>query len=164
MRMIFVARPITTDTDKGRKRILRQMAKVKGSHVSIGLHEDEQPYGDGTRVQDVGYWHEFGVGQAERSWLRSTFDENRRKWRRRTKVLLASVILGRTTVERSLRQLGFEMKNEVQNKIETMRTPGNAPSTIAQKPTIGDNPLINTRKLKRSVKSKVHLKTLLGFK
>lgn len=159
-----MGKPVTIDKDRGRKRILRQMSRVKGSHVSVGLHETETPYGDGTRVQDVGYWNEFGVGVPERSWLRSTFDEKRRKWRRRTKLFLGDVIFGRTTVAIALRKLGFEMKNEVQNKIETMRTPPNAESTAAQKPTIGNNPLINTRKLKRSVKSKVHMKTLLGFK
>ena len=172
MRMISVAKPITTDVDKGRKRILKTFGRMKGSNVTVGVHVGEPAYATGVSVQDVAVWNEFGTKKIpERSFLRSTFDENMPKWRRRHRKHLLQVVLRRMTLEQALRKLGFEMQTEVQNKIETMRTPPNAPSTIKQKPTIGDNPLINSRKMKRSIKAKVHIKPIfsqikeaLGFK
>lgn len=163
MGIFSVAKNITTDTDKGRLKILRNMNKIKGAFITIGIHRDEKPYASGKRVQDTGYYNEFGVGVPERSFLRHTFDKNRKEWRRRTKLLVGDIIFLRTTVEKALRKLGFEMKEAVQARIETIREPSNRPSTIARKPTVGDNPLIHTRRLKRADKFKVHLKKLIGY-
>ena len=155
--------PVTTDRDLGRKRILRDLRNIKKSFITIGIHSDEKttyPRVGGTapRVQDVGNWHEFGIGNPERSFLRSTFDVNRNRWRKDTRRLYGMIIKGTITPEMAMRRLGFEMKNEVQNTIEKMKIPPNAPSTIAGKPQIGNNPLIHTRKLKNSIKAKITLR------
>lgn len=161
--MIKSSTPITTDSDLGRKRILKDLRNIKKSFITIGIHRDETAVyprtgGTAVRVQDVGNWNEFGIGVPERSFLRSTFDANRTRWRKETRRLYGDIIFGRITPETAMRRLGFEMKNEVQNTIEKMKVPGNAPQTIRRKPQIGDNPLIHTRKLKRSIKSKITLR------
>ena len=123
--MIRSSTPVTTDRDLGRKRILRDLRNIKKSFISTGIHRDEtavypRPGGKAPRVQDVGNWNEFGISVPERSFLRSTFDANRNRWRKETTRLYGMIIKGTITPEVAMRRLGFEMKNAVQNTIEKM--------------------------------------------
>lgn len=143
-----------TDRDKGFKRVIKQVEDIGESFVTVGVHEGATPYPGGTPVGLVAAVNEFGSENGnipERSFLRSTFDEQKRKMRQATLKLLAQVIDNRVSVQKALTKLGFKWATLIQNKIETMRSPPNAPSTIRQKPDIGDNPLINTRHLKNSI-------------
>lgn len=142
----------TTDKDKGRNRILNEIDVLKGSYVTIGVHSEAPPYPSGQSVQFVATENEFGNSRIpERSFLRSTFDENRDTWRKKHRILLNAVIKGRTSTKLALRALGFEMATATQNKIITLQNPPNAQSTIDRKPLVGNNPLINTRHLLNNV-------------
>ena len=142
----------TTDKDMGRSRILNEIEVLKGSYVTIGVHAEATPYPSGQSVQFVATENEFGNSRIpERSFLRSTFDENRENWRKKHRSLLNDVIKGKTSTKLVMRSLGFEMATAIQNKVLTLQSPPNAPSTIAQKPLVGNNPLINTRHLLNNI-------------
>lgn len=154
----------TIDIDKGRKRILNDLDELKSAYVTIGVHENADPYPKGQSVAFVATENEFGNTKIpQRSFLRSTFDSNREQWKRDHRDLLNDVILGKKDVKHALRILGFNMANEVQTTIIKLRTPPNAPSTIKAKPSVGDNPLIHTRRLLGSIGFQVHLPKK-GFK
>lgn len=149
----------TEDIDRGRLKILKDLKDINKSFITIGIHRDAKPYQNGVRVQDVAWWSEFGTPtQPERSFLRSTFDRFRPEWRKLTKKLYGDIVFNRIPVRVAMAKLGLVMTNEVRNTIETLKLPVNAPRTIRGKPLIGDNPLIHTRKMKRDVKFKIHLR------
>lgn len=116
-----MANPVKTiDKDKGRRRILRQVKKINGSFTTVGIHAKEPPYDNGASVQMVASVHEFGstkAGVPKRSFLRSTFDENRAAWRKRSKELMSDIFIGRLTVKKALSILGFEMTEAVRSRI-----------------------------------------------
>ena len=142
----------TISKDRGATQIKKDLDALKASYLTVGIHSNAEPYASGTSVQFVATENEFGNARVpERSFLRSTFDENRESWRAKHNLLLNSVLKGKLTTVKALRILGFEMANAVQTKIITLQTPENAPSTVAQKPLVGNNPLINTRHLLNSV-------------
>lgn len=154
----------TIDIDKGRQRILNDLDELKSAYVTIGVHENADPYPKGQTVAFVATENEFGNKKIpQRSFLRSTFDMNREQWRGDHRDLLSDVITGKKDIKHALRILGFSMANEVQTTIIKLREPPNAPSTIRQKPSVGDNPLIHTRRLLGSIGFQVHLPRR-GFK
>jgi hypothetical protein len=149
-----VAKPInkTIIHDLGHDRIRKDFEALKNKTLTIGFFKDESPYENGQSVVQVAYWNEFGNERIpERSFIRSTWDEKRREWLDGSKQLMQSIVLGQLTPELALNKIGFKIATEYQNKIVTLMEPPNAPSTVARKPNVGNNPLINSRKMLRSV-------------
>lgn len=146
----------TTDRDRGEKRIRRSLKELDGRFVLIGINEGAGQYPTGVAIALVGFWNEFGTVTApERSFIRSAIIENEKKIDAERGRLLSRVLDGSMTEERALAALGFMVSEMIKTKIEDLQIPANAPSTIAGKPTIGDNPLINTRLMKRSISFEV---------
>lgn len=152
----------TTEIDRGYKRIINNLDEIKGSFVTIGVHSGESAYNVGygdVEVALVALVNEFGSKDKrvpERSFLRETFDVNYAQWRKETRDLLWEVIKGKITPEKALKRLGIKMSIEVQNTIVKKATPPNAASTVSKKPEVGNNPLIHTRKLQRSIAFQVN--------
>jgi hypothetical protein len=111
--------------------------------------------------------HEFGTNSAgkggtttipERSWLRSTVDENRKKWQGLIVDLFFDAISGKTSVQKALSKLGVVIQEAVRGQILRGGKPliPNKPSTAKEK---GRNqPLVDSKKLWRSVGYEVNLK------
>ena len=143
----------------GAIELLNQAKKMKGSHVSIGVHETEgsETYPNGAKVSEVAFWNEYGTVTApERSFIRSTVDENRRMLNELTKKLLVKITKGDLTTEKALEKLGFLIQTKIQKKILELNDPKNAPRTIAAKGF--NNPLVDSRRLWRSIAYQVVLK------
>jgi hypothetical protein len=150
----------TTGDDKV-KEFVKHIAKAKRSYVTIGLHEDAGHYTEGANpptVVEVGLWTEFGTKYSpERSWLRSTIDENGEllnKWRNE---MMNNIMTKGWTVEKALEAMGFRIQVLLQNKIKSDVPPRIAPATAAAKVREGLAPvsLINTGLMLRSVTFKV---------
>lgn len=152
----------TLDKDLGYSRILGDLENIKGSFVTVGVHANEPPYMNGkepVEVALVALVNEFGSRDGhvpERSFLRETFDTHYAEWKQETRDLLWEVIKGRITPEKALARLGIKMSIQVQNTITQKSIPRNADSTVRRKPDVGNNPLINTRKLHRSIAFQVN--------
>lgn len=158
--------PIVTDRDRGWRRYVRQMKEVKGAHVKIGITarvgaeaKEERGKGDVPQkgektVVEVGWFNEFGTKHIpSRSFIRSTHDQNRAKIRSMQKRLARQVAAGKMTVEIALKIMGEWMKAKQIQKIDRLRTPPNAPSTIRRKKS--SNPLVDLGQLKQSIQYQV---------
>lgn len=141
------------DIDRGWKRIRRQLTKFDGAAVIVGIQSDEPPRAGGTSMALVAAANEFGTDDGhvpERSFLRSTMDENRTRYFRLARDLHDDVIRGKIRIWPALSRIGQKAQADVQKKIVDLRDPPNAPSTIARKGS--SNPLIDTGAMRQSIR------------
>lgn len=150
----------TIDKDLGEKQIKKHIAQMNESYVTVGIHEGVGEYLKGVKVIDVAFWQEFGTKMApERSFIRSTVDENKAELVKEIEFQRDQILNLKTTPKKVLNSLGFQITELIRGKIETLRQPPNAPATIAQKPETGDNPLVDSRLLKRSINFETTIKS-----
>ena len=151
------------DRDRGWKAFTKRIAEMRGAHVKVGVTAEagakpkdqrgsagQIEKSDEMDVVGVAWQNEFGNKRIpERSFIRSTHDENRTKLRALTKRLVALIEEGKISVERALGILGMWMKTKQQNKIDRLTTPPNAPSTIKRKKS--SNPLVDLKQMAQSI-------------
>jgi hypothetical protein len=141
------------------KQFLERIGKGADSYVSVGVHEGAGSYPDGQSVVEVALWNEYGTRTVpERSFLRSTVDENiplLNQWREE---MIKKVLHEGWTVHKALEAIGFRIQVLIQNKIKSNVPPPNAPSTVDAKNAHGvaPNTLIDTGLLLRSITYQVH--------
>ena len=141
-------------------KFLAQMRKRVGgdTDILVGVPKDTEPYtkdDDSTiPVATVAAAHEFGNSQVpERSFLRSTFDEQQKKYMGMAAKLFKKVVEGKMTTKRIADLIGSEAQDDVIDKINSIKTPPNSAATIARKGE--DNPLVDTGHLKKSIRYEV---------
>ena len=154
----------TKVVDKGFNRIRKDLKKTDGSSVDVGILGGEVE-GNFT-VASLAAVHEFGTKKAgrnknivipERSFLRSTYDEKKIKYKKVLKSLYGEVLLGTKTVEGALALFGERVVGDIKRKITAIKEPANAPSTLAGK-YLKANPLIDTGlNLRARIAKKVNL-------
>lgn len=138
-------------------QITQSVRELGGYAVEVGIFGSDDSF-----YAMIAGVHEFGITIQkesgpivipERSFLRSTFDENINKWvnfvKRQIPKLLNGQISARTLCER----LGALMVADIQIKITELDTPPNADSTINKKGS--SNPLIDTGGLRMRVTYRV---------
>ena len=147
-------------TNKTAAKFIKQMRKRIGgdTDILVGVPKDTEPYttdDDGTiPVATVAAAHEFGNSQVpERSFLRSTFDEQQKKYIKMASKLFKKVVDGRMTTERIAGLIGSEAQDDVREKIDAIQTPPNSDATILKKGS--SNPLVDTGHLKQSIRHEV---------
>lgn len=154
----------TKDDDKKYLELRRQLKIADKASVDIGILGKDFPSdlaskggkSGGLNVAEYAIVNEFGsekVGIPERSFLRSTVDANRLKSRKRLRSLFNLITLGKMTVEKALGLFGVEIVGKVKKTITNLRSPPNAPSTVARKRS--SNPLIDSGTMRNRIKSKV---------
>lgn len=137
-------------------------------HVKVGIlqkHFDDPKEGDPKReftLGEIAVVNEFGSANGrvpERSFIRSTFDAEKRKWGTLTGKLKQRMIAAQKTIEWILGNMGTKIVGDIQAKINAVKEPPNAPSTIAKKTRagkVGDNPLVDYGQLKSSITYKTY--------
>lgn len=153
----------------GGKKLLKQFEVLKNKpHVRVGILQEnfsDPKEGDPKReftLGEIAVVNEFGSKDGrvpERSYIRSTFDEEKRRWRTLTGKLKKKMIVAVKTVEWVLGNMGTKIVGDIQAKINAVKEPPNAPSTIAKKTRagkVGDNPLVDYGQLKSSITYKTH--------
>lgn len=129
----------------GFARVRKALQDAGSRGLKVGVLGDQ-----GSDLVMVATYNEFGTESIpERSFVRSTLAENRPKYQKAMQRGLEAIIDGRATVDTVLNLIGLEAVADIQKKITDIRTPPNAPVTIAQKGS--DNPLIDTGRLRQSV-------------
>lgn len=128
--------------------------------IDSGKHSEGSDY----TVAQIGLVHEFGAivklhgGKKilipERSFMRSTLEENRSNLREKSKKAVRLIQKGQIDANTALALLGEFFADEISKKIVDIRSPPNAPATIKRKGF--DNPLIETGQLKNSITYKVN--------
>ena len=156
-----MGRVVTKDNNRRYNEARAEMDRVRhGPTVRIGFRGPEglakHPGSPDVTIVEVATFNEFGTSNIpERSFIRSTMDENRNALLQTNKQLFFEIVVGSMTTERALNILGMKMKALIQKKITDLRTPPNAPSTIRQKGS--SNPLIDTGTMRQAVTYKVSM-------
>jgi len=110
-------------------------AKIPKRQARFGDLDDENPVG----------W----VIIPERSYLRAWFDENVDALQATMERLIGQVVEGKISGRAALETIGGYVATHVQAYMVDLKTPPNAPSTIARKGS--SNPLIDTGQLKDAI-------------
>lgn len=126
----------------------------KASVVVVGLPKGSNAYPDGTSVIEVGAVHEFGVGRVpQRSFLRSTIFENKRKYRDFIAALAKKMAKG-TPASTAMGLLGTKVQSDVQAKFTDNDWPPLSEKAAAgrrNKNKGSITPLVDTGHLRQSI-------------
>lgn len=145
------------------EKFLKEMKKIKGSYVSIGIHEGAGQYADGTSVIQVGFWNEFGTEHIpSRPFMRNVVYGKEGKINQLRDKLLREMVEGKLTLEKALGTIGFQLSEMIKNEITGRHLLPDKPSTIESKRKQGvtppDTPLYETGLLLRSITFQVVIK------
>ena len=116
--------------------------------------EDKRKKGSSKSGFIVMFWLVEQVTIPERSFIRSTFDEEQNKWEEFFSKRLDKIISGIMTAEELYQQLGAKIAGDIQEKMTDIKSPGKSDLTLERDPS-KTNPLINTGKLRSYVTWKV---------
>lgn len=146
--------------DKGYDQLIKDLKNLKGVPITVGVHsdvgQDTHPR-SGETVANIAYKNELGIGVPERSFLRHTADKKKRSWRRYCSQIIGDLVKKKRSLDWFLNNLGDRAKQDVVERIMTIKKPPNNPEYVARyKPLIGNNPLIDTMKLMFSINYKVN--------
>lgn len=137
-------------TDRGWDRIAASISELHGAYVDIGVHSDATGE-HGVHVADKATANEFGTRRIpERSFMRSTFDEQAAELGRLRARLVGGVIDGKLTARQAMGFLGEQHQQDVQAKIRSGVPPANAPETIARKKST--TTLVDTGEMAQSIR------------
>lgn len=134
------------DIDHGWAEAIESLVGLTSVAVTVGLRGR-----DGSDLVRYAAANEFGTRDGhvpERSFLRSTVDENRDRYASLLTVAARAALDG-TRVETAFGRVGLVVTGDVQEQIRDLRMPPNAPSTIAKKGS--DNPLIDSGRMRQSI-------------
>jgi HK97 gp10 family phage protein len=139
------------DLDLGFNAIVEDMAQASRKEVLVGIQEGAKTHtqvkGDrkqksGVTIAQYAAYNEFGTETIpERSFMRSTFDQNLEKIEDILIIQLGLVVDRERTLTQAFNRVGLAVGGMVQMKIREIRTPPNSPYTIAEKKS--SKPLID---------------------
>jgi len=133
------------DNDIGMEKLIREI-RSEASIVDIGIHE-----GDSDDVKEKATNNEFGSGTTpERSFIRSTIDENAERYLKAAEILVGMMIDGEISKFEALERMGQQIERDIKEKIVNLKTPPNAPRTIEAKGS--DNPLVDSMEMLNSIR------------
>ena len=147
------------DKDLGYDKWLKQMREIADKpFTKIGILGDGDSDEEGVTVLEYGSYNEFGTKNIpERSYIRSTIDERKRRIFGKAFQLQESIFLGKISVKKALGIMGSLIKGNIVQKIVSLRSPANADSTIKAKGS--SNPLIGKDgRLRQSINYEVESK------
>jgi len=147
------------DTDNGFKSLQRELGGRR-RRVTVGVHKAEgtkekEVRGKGKSdrtLAEIAFMHEFGIDVDERSYLRSTMDDNN-NFSSEIIRLLTGVIQKKLSLLGALDLLGLEIETKVRDKIRAGIPPELSDVTVAKKGS--SLPLVDTGQLIRAIKSEV---------
>jgi hypothetical protein len=152
-----------THNDLGWKRIKAELKKAAGAGVKIGIqkgtkHNPKDGGGTVSQVQ-IAATHEYGDvtrGIPERSFMRSSFKENKAMLVAQTAAEYKAIVAGRKTTRTALGLLGQLHESQVKAKINSNIQPPRSPRTIAKKGS--SRTLIDTKQLHDGIRYKLEVK------
>lgn len=124
-----MAKPVTRIIDKGFNKIQKEIQKMKGCYVTIGIHDNAGKYpNDDVTVAEVAFWNEYGTRTIPaRPFVGGTALAKEKIFNAVAKREFQRVIALLSTVERGLNTLGTRIREEIKNTILT------APNSIIVK-------------------------------
>jgi ABC-type Zn uptake system ZnuABC Zn-binding protein ZnuA len=135
------------DNDKGLKRIRKRIKAIENRNFVV----DSGLFGYQARI---GVIHEYGAPEAnipQRSFIRSTIDENRNEYISLLEKFSEKILEGKITIKQVLNILALKLASDIKKKITKIRRPKNAKATIKRKGV--NNPLIHFGYMRNAVES-----------
>lgn len=150
------------DKDKGYKKFMANIEKmVNEPHVKAGIVGTSglEVVENGFTVVDIASANEFGTQDGripERSFIRATIDKRRNRIWGYAYKQMGLIVDGKIPINQALARIGELIKSNIVQYMTDLRTPPNAPSTIAKKGS--SNPLINEGRMRGAVNYEVKSK------
>lgn len=149
--------------DLGFEAIKKRLLALNKSFVTVGVHQEQNirqgaDGATGANMSLIAWVQEFGTSDGripERSYMRSTIDEEQERIASLIKKGVVSITVDRMSQRQALSIVGQFVQTAIQKKITSLRDPPNTPSTIAQKGS--SNPLIDTGQLRASIQYDVRI-------
>jgi hypothetical protein len=139
---------LVIDNDLGFKSVMDDAKKLASEpFVKVGVLGKS-----GSELATYAGANEFGTRDGripERSFIRSTMDQNRFTLFQQAERFLAQITAGSMDPKQALGLLGEFIRGQIVSKITTLQDPPNAPSTIARKGSA--NPLIDEGRLRQAI-------------
>ena len=167
---------VVNDIDRGFNDFLRNMKQINGAYVKVGFpvgfkpgpqtSPDGSPPNKASEILIIGATHEFGTDRAgpnqditipERSYLRSSFDEDKELNSRIIEKAYGMVLARRASVKKALGLVGLHAEARAKKKMRDLRTPPLALSTLKRRRLGSSNPLIDTNQLVNSLRHEVNI-------
>ncbi len=154
--------------DKGMLRERREYKRTKGGKITKKRRRIAVEDPEAITLVEIATINEFGSEDGrvpERSFMRSTIDENEKRYQRRLDAVAGKTVdamveggtaAGEAAMREGLGQLGLLVERDIKSKIRDLREPPNAPATLAQKYP-GDNPLIETGRMRQAISFRVEV-------
>lgn len=117
------------EIDRGWKRIQAELASLNGTAVYVGVPA-------GSSSAKYAAVNEFGSSDGhtpERSFMRSSFDENQRNANRLFDSMVGEVYRGTRTFNSVTHAMGILLRDAAKRKIESGVPPPNHPDTVRRK-------------------------------
>ena len=139
--------------------LLRIRAEIEDNGdlmLKTGVQEGEKSAKNPSlSLAQIGYINEFGDDNdgrpiPPRPFIGGTFDQQRPKLEKMMAAAVRGITSGRVTIYQALGLIGQFLESRTQIYMERLKDPANAPFTVSQKGF--DNPLINTRQLRNSIR------------
>lgn len=126
-----------------------QLGDVTKSQIKNGRRKEA-----GKVMAQIAAENEFGTKTIPaRSFMRTSFDENRQRIIQIINSEYNKIIQGTSTIRRSLTLIGLFVEKTITDKIDSIHFPPNSPRTIAIKKS--SKPLIDFGQMRQSVTQKV---------
>lgn len=170
-----MARPAVIDNDVGMGQLISDLEFVDSNVIDTGIisEPDESPLFNADTVMlndeakqnekrltagQVGSIHEFGIGIKERSFVRSTFDNQTLKLEKMIEREARKMVDGKQDGAKASREIGFHASREIRDTIILKRVPDISERRKEKKRSIGnpETALINWGIMLGSINWKVH--------
>lgn len=149
-----MANPRVIIRDRGLKRFMTQARQIHQSEISVGVHDNPE-------IVARAIANEYGTDRIpERSFLRSTFDQEGFNIAARRSAAIRRIVEEGSSVREELRSIGAYLRDRIVAKINSGVPPPNAPSTIRRKGH-GDT-LRDTLKMRDGISVQVRLRNEKG--
>jgi len=125
---------VLKDIDLGYKKALKKLISLKGTTIQAGILKDAGTNEDGEYIADYANANEYGLGVQERSFMRSTYDEQEAKWNKDADKIVEYIIKDPdVNVDNLIAILGEKMVGDIKEKIASNIPPPNSDATIKRK-------------------------------
>lgn len=155
-----MVRPVVVDIDLGFKKVMAQTALLSKAQVLVGVQEGSRTVAGyskgrmvkgGINIAQYAAENEFGTKYIpERSFIRSTFDDNLASLESFVVRQVGLVVDGSIGPIDMLKRIGLVMETNIKNTIRRIVSPPNSPRTIARKGS--SKPLIDTGAMINSIR------------
>lgn len=145
-----------TDRDLGLKAFIRQLEVARTVEIAVGIHAGDT--NNGQQIAEYAACNEYGTDSIpERSFMRSSFDENLSKIQNDMNHQAGRVMAGQTDIRSALSVIGMKHQDRTKRKIGSNIQPANHPETIRRKKS--SRTLIDTGAMLNSVHYVVRAKS-----